>query len=88
MILQKKILNNIAKYVEKNGAIIYSTCTIGNNENWNIVNDFLKKHKDFKIEKQVKKIIPENLIDKNGAVVSLPHLHFCEGSFAVMLKKH
>ncbi|MEA3499957.1 MAG: 16S rRNA (cytosine(967)-C(5))-methyltransferase RsmB [Candidatus Marinimicrobia bacterium] len=86
--IQKNILQNVSKYVKNNGAIIYSTCTIGDDENWNIINDFLEHHKNFKIEKANEEIIPSELIDSNGAIKTLPHLHFCEGSFAVMLKKH
>jgi len=40
--IQKNILHNISKYVKSNGAIIYSTCTIGDDENWDIINDFLE----------------------------------------------
>lgn len=86
--IQMKILHNVSKYVKSNGAIIYSTCTIGDDENWNIINNFLEHHKNFKIQKSDGKIIPSELIDDNGAVSTLPHLHFCEGSFAVILKKH
>ncbi len=86
--IQKNILQNVSKSVQKNGSIIYSTCTIGNDENWNIVNDFLKNNKDFKVQKIDSNTIPSTLIDDNGAVKTLPHLHFCEGSFAVLLKKH
>jgi len=86
--IQKNILHNISKYVKSNGAIIYSTCTIGDDENWDIINDFLEYHKDFKIKKANSETIPPEIIDDNGAVKTLPHLHFCEGSFAVMLKKH
>ena len=88
IVIQKNILQNVSKYVESNGAIIYSTCTIGNDENWNIINDFLKRNKDFKLQKTNSRTIPSEIIDDKGAVVTLPHKHFCEGSFAVMLKKH
>ncbi|MEA1986743.1 MAG: 16S rRNA (cytosine(967)-C(5))-methyltransferase RsmB [Candidatus Marinimicrobia bacterium] len=85
--IQKNILNNVAKFVDDGGAIIYSTCTIGNDENWNIVNEFLKQNSDFKIQKAIGTNIPKELIDEKGAIVSLPHLHFCEGSFAVLIEK-
>lgn len=49
--LQYEILENSYKYLKKGGYIVYSTCTLGDLENKNVVNNFLKNHKDLKLEK-------------------------------------
>lgn len=47
--LQYKILETSASYVKKGGVLQYSTCTILDNENRNVILKFLKNHKDFKL---------------------------------------
>lgn len=47
--LQSEILASAAKTVKKGGTIIYSTCTIIRRENEEIVENFIKLNKNFKI---------------------------------------
>lgn len=47
--IQKKILENASKYVKKGGTLIYSTCTIQDNENIDVINEFLQKNKNFEL---------------------------------------
>ncbi len=49
--IQQQILQNCSKYLKKGGKLVYSTCSIINNENENIINKFLEKNKHFRIEK-------------------------------------
>lgn len=46
--IQLSILNNAEKYIKKNGIIIYSTCTLGDIENSQVVKNFLENHPNFK----------------------------------------
>ncbi len=55
--LQAEILASAAKAVKKGGTLIYSTCTIIRRENEDIVENFLKNNKNFKIVK-MKKFLP------------------------------
>lgn len=48
--IQKNILNAAAVYVKDGGSIVYSTCTILEEENQNQIKEFLENHKDFKKE--------------------------------------
>ena len=48
---QKQILENCSHYLKKGGELVYSTCSILKEENENIINEFLNKHKEFQIEK-------------------------------------
>lgn len=45
--LQATILNHIAKYVEINGTLVYSTCTIHKGENEHQIQTFLDTHQEF-----------------------------------------
>lgn len=48
---QEKILQNCSNYLKKDGEIVYSTCSILSEENEKIIEKFLKKNKNFKLEK-------------------------------------
>ena len=48
---QKQILENCSQYLKKSGELVYSTCSILKEENENIINEFLNKHQEFKLEK-------------------------------------
>ncbi len=48
--IQKEILQNCSKYVKKGGTIIYSTCSIFEEENSKIVENFVKENLEFKAE--------------------------------------
>lgn len=45
--VQSSILDNVAAYVKKGGKLVYSTCTVLREENGEVVENFLKKHKEF-----------------------------------------
>ena len=45
--LQKEILNNVAHYVKPGGQLLYSTCTLVQAENEDVVEAFLQTHPDF-----------------------------------------
>lgn len=46
--LQRKLLENGAEYVKPGGILVYSTCTIEDNENRKQIADFLAQHKEWK----------------------------------------
>lgn len=48
--LQLEIMNNVKDFVKPGGTIVYSTCTIEQMENENVIYTFLKQNKDFEFE--------------------------------------
>jgi len=56
--LQLEILNSAAGILKDGGELIYSTCTITDEENTNNIKKFLKEREEFKVEKLY---IPENV---------------------------
>ena len=56
--LQLEILNSAADILKDGGELIYSTCTITDEENTNNIEKFLKEREEFKVEKLY---IPKNV---------------------------
>lgn len=51
---QAKILDAAASYVKPGGTLVYSTCTINQDENERQIERFSENHKDFKAEKALR----------------------------------
>ena len=47
--LQEKIIENVSRYVKQGGILLYSTCTINQEENRKQVKKFLALHKEFEL---------------------------------------
>lgn len=78
--IQKKILENAAKYVKVGGTLIYSTCTIQDNENINVVNEFLQKHKNFELA-PIKEVNVDLDNQEKGYMKIYPNVHDMDGFF-------
>ncbi len=49
---QARLLDTAAELIEKNGRICYSTCSIQSQENNQLIKNFLKKNRNFKLESE------------------------------------
>lgn len=78
--VQYKLLNNAINYAKKGGHIVYSTCTILREENYNIVGRILKERSDVELE-----VMPISIPNK-GYVQLLP-TDGVDGFFIARLKK-
>ena len=85
--VQHNILENLSKYVKPGGMMVYSTCTFDREENRNQIKQFINRHPEFSVAPADSTIFPKELITDYGAIESLPHQHYCEGSFAISLRK-
>lgn len=87
--IQKNILDNAKQYVKPGGIIIYSTCTIGKEENLDIINGFLNGNSEFSLSGF------DNLLDStekietgnNGYIQLFPHIHGTDGFFIARIQK-
>ena len=86
-LLQRKILWSASNYIKPGGVIIYSTCSVEPEENWMVIDAFLKSHTNFFIE-NAKDYVPEKYVDKKGAMFTYPPDHMIDGGYAVRLKKN
>ncbi|MBU0711475.1 16S rRNA (cytosine(967)-C(5))-methyltransferase RsmB [bacterium] len=86
LVMQREILTNMVNAVKPGGVVIYSTCSIEPEENWQNIEWFLEANPDFTIE-SADNFVEAKWCDKNGAVQVLPHLHNETGGFAVRLQR-
>jgi 16S rRNA (cytosine967-C5)-methyltransferase len=84
--VQRKLLENAAKFVKPGGVIVYSTCTTEPEENFEVVKDFLASHPEFKID-NASGFINKDLVNEEGCFETFPHKHNIDGAFAVRLVK-
>ena len=84
--IQKDILKNASKYVKVGGTLIYSTCTIQDNENIEVIKDFLDNNNNFKL-------VPINEVkvdldnQDNGYLKIYPNIHDIDGFFIAKLER-
>lgn len=83
---QSELLQNAAKQLKVGGFIVYSTCTIEPEENFEIVSAFLQKNPDFELVK-ANDIFGDELCDSNGCIQTYTNIHGIDGSFAAKLKR-
>ena len=67
--------------------LVYSTCSIEEEENWGIIDNFLNSNQDFKLDR-ADKFIPKEYVDKNGCLSIFPPTHNLDGIFAARLIKN
>lgn len=82
--MQLKLLSKASELVKQGGVVVYSTCSIEPEENFEIVKKFLESHPNFKFE-SAKSKVSDNLIDENGCIQTYPHKHLMDGAFAAKL---
>ena len=85
--LQLKILKNISKYVKNDGILVYATCSLENEENWDVVSQFLKFDNSFTIDSPVG-LIPNEWINDKNCMQTIPYEHKVDGMFAARLVKN
>ena len=86
--LQREILEQASTYVKPGGTLIYSTCTIGKEENQDNVEWFLE-HYPYELESLDPYLCEElrSETTKKGYLPLLPGVHKCDGFFIARLKR-
>lgn len=82
--IQYDLLRKGASLVKPGGFVVYSTCTIEPEENFELVTKFLKEHSNFSLVNAGDQL-PQEVVDSNGCVATLPHVHGVDGAFAAKL---
>jgi 16S rRNA (cytosine967-C5)-methyltransferase len=81
---QSKLLGKAATLVKPGGVIVYSTCSVEPEENFEIVKQFLAQNNNWRLE-SAKGKFPDEILDENGCIQTLPHVHKMDGAFAAKL---
>ena len=82
--LQAKILQNCAQYVKPGGTLVYSTCTILQRENEDVVRAFLAQNPDFAAEAWSHPVCGDR---PDGMVTLLPPIHDTDGFFIAKMRR-
>ena len=82
--LQSRILENASKYLKSNGILVYSTCSIENDENENIIDDFLNRH-NYIVEDAANYVKKDIVREKSIKI--LPGEYGMDGGYAIRLRK-
>ena len=85
--LQAELLDSAAEMVKKGGRLVYSTCSLEEEENMEQVMSFLDRHDNFEMQ-SVEGYVPDEVMVHGGlAYQTFPHKHGCDGHFGVLLKR-
>lgn len=82
--IQEDLLNKAAEMVKVGGAVVYSTCTIEPEENYEVVKKFLSEHENFRLD-DASAYVDKTIVDGNGCIQSLPHRDKMDGAFSARL---
>ncbi|HQO10142.1 MAG TPA: 16S rRNA (cytosine(967)-C(5))-methyltransferase RsmB [Clostridiales bacterium] len=84
--LQLDILKRASNFVKKNGIMVYSTCSIFNCENMDIVQKFIADDDHFMLDKADNSSL-DIFKNADGSYAVNPGIHHHEGSFAVRMRR-
>jgi 16S rRNA (cytosine967-C5)-methyltransferase len=87
--IQREILAAVAPLLKKGGILVYSTCTIDQEENSDVIEDFLRHHPQFNLDETLKERLPEKVRPyvSEGKLQILPHYFGSDGFFIASLRK-
>lgn len=86
---QKALMENLSKYIKPGGVMVYSVCSVMNEEGEGVVVPFLERHPEFILESAAPKIGAAGvaLICDRGFFKVYSHTHGMDGFFAARLRK-
>jgi len=82
-----RLLSSAARYVERDGVLVYSVCTHTPEETVSLITRFLEEQPDFRLDDPRPFLPPAaaELVDAEGALRTWPQRHACDGFYAVRL---
>jgi 16S rRNA (cytosine967-C5)-methyltransferase len=84
--VQRALLESASRVVRPGGLLVYSTCSLEQEENDSQVETFLAEHPEFSLEPPPPGTVPAAVLDA-GRLRVLPHLHGADGAFAARLRR-
>ncbi|MBD8068348.1 16S rRNA (cytosine(967)-C(5))-methyltransferase RsmB [Bacillus sp. PS06] len=87
--VQQSILSAVAPLLKKGGTLVYSTCTIDEEENEQVINEFLNNHTEYIMDNELADKLPNQVGSyvSEGKVQLLPHYFGTDGFFIASFRK-
>ena len=87
-VTQARLLENAARLLKPGGRLVYATCSLLEEENQRIVEEFLATHAGFRL-KPVREVLEEQHVELSmGDYLELfPHRHGTDGFFAAVMER-
>ena len=89
VVLQRNILDTVKKYVKEGAVLLYSTCTIHEEENMGNVRWFLRENPEFELVSIREQLCEElqDYVQETGCLQLLPGVHESDGFFIAKFKR-
>ena len=84
--IQTAILGHMAQFLKPSGILVYATCSLEMEENWNVVESFLKLNNNFSLESG-KNFVPNSWLNHKGCLETFPPRDNVDGMFAARIRK-
>jgi 16S rRNA (cytosine967-C5)-methyltransferase len=84
--LQFHILNHMSDFLNLGGTLVYGTCSLEPEENWMVMEQFLKLKPEFQLVIETSSL-PDEWMNDNGCLQTFPHIHGVDGMFAVKITR-
>ena len=84
--LQVELLAAGGRQARPGGVLVYSVCSFEPEETTAVVERFLDQHPGFILE-SADGMLPPEVVDDQGFMRVLPHVHGCDGAFAARFRK-
>ncbi|MBT6128729.1 MAG: 16S rRNA (cytosine(967)-C(5))-methyltransferase RsmB, partial [Candidatus Marinimicrobia bacterium] len=84
--IQSAILNHMVQFLKPEGVMVYATCSLEPEENWNVVESFLKLNNNFSLESG-EYFIPKNWLNDHSCLETFPPNDLVDGMFAARFRK-
>ncbi len=85
--MQIRILSHMIQFVKPGGRLVYATCSLEPEENWDVVDAVLKLSDRIEVESPSDQF-PSRWIDERGALNTRPVDESIDGLFGVLLRIH
>jgi len=85
--LQQQIIQGAADAVRPGGVLVYSVCTTEDEEGQKVVEEFLREHKEFRLEMPDLPDAFRSAVAASGAALLLPHRHGTDGFFIARMRR-
>ena len=84
--LQLELLEAGGRHARPGAVLVYSVCSFEPEETTDIVERFLDESPGYVLE-SAQGVLPDAVVDEQGFMRVLPHVHGCDGAFAARFRK-